>query len=444
MILKRIITAYWTIGILLYISFTPVLMENSDFLLMHSMSLGTFLVFAIAATVSYKKRKGFFTGQNLFFTVSACLLIESIFFQMASWFIDKDFFVFSKSDAMLYYSESLKMSKMGMIDSFRYLYQFFSFDDWGAILWVTAVFRIIPSILFLDFLCCIMGAFSALMIFNIGRSLMPKRYAYMAALTFSIASFAAKHCVGVNKENVTSFLVLAAFYFFYLYLRKRNKKRLILSFLFTLSILFFRLPVSLLLLFSLGLTLILIYFKGPAVMILGILLSLVICSSSFFAMTYNRYLRGGDTDAIIEQKIENAGEGGIVNQAADPLAALAGPFPSIMIKNVKGTPFYASGLLYRVLLAAPFFVGVYYAFRYKCKRLYPLIFFFLANAIGIAISVKGLEYRLSHPHMPMMYLVAFWMLAKYDYHRMRRQLPTIAIHGWIVLVALVCLVWNLR
>lgn len=86
-----------------------VLMKNPDFLLMHSMSLGTFLVFAIAVTVSCKKRKRFFTGQNLFFTVLTCLVIEATFFQLASWFIDRDFFVFSKADAMGYYLGALKM-----------------------------------------------------------------------------------------------------------------------------------------------------------------------------------------------------------------------------------------------------------------------------------------------------------------------------------------------
>lgn len=89
MILKRIITAYWAIGILLYVSFTAVLIKNPDFLLMHSMSLGTFLVFAISVTASYKKRKRFFTSQNLFFTVFACLVIEATFFQMASWMLAK-------------------------------------------------------------------------------------------------------------------------------------------------------------------------------------------------------------------------------------------------------------------------------------------------------------------------------------------------------------------
>lgn len=444
MILKRIITAYWIIGILLYASFTAVLMKNPDFLLMHSTSLGTFLAFAIAVTASYKKRKRFFTGQNLFFTVFVCLAIEATFFQMASWFINRDFFVFAKVDAMGYYLGALRMSKMSIAESLRYLSQNNSFDDWGAFLWVTAVFRIVPSILFLNFLCCIMGAFSALMMFNIGRSLMPKRYAYMAALTFSIASFAACHCVGVCKENVTSFLILAAFYFFYIYLRRKNKIHLVFSLLFSLSMLLFRVPVSLLLLFSLGLTLVLMYSKGPFVMILGVLLSIAIYSSSLFALTYERYLRGGDTDAIIERKMEMAAGGGIVNQVADPLAAFAGPFPSIMMKTTKGTSFYASGLLFRVLLVAPFFVGVYYAFRHKYKRLYPLIFFFLANALGVAISVIGLEYRLSHPHMAMMYLVAFWMLAKYDYHRMKRQLPAIAVYGWFILVAMACFVWNLR
>lgn len=66
-----------------------VLMKNPDFLLMHSMSLGAFLVFAISVTASYKKRKRFFTGQNLFFTIFACLVIEATFFQIASWMLAK-------------------------------------------------------------------------------------------------------------------------------------------------------------------------------------------------------------------------------------------------------------------------------------------------------------------------------------------------------------------
>ncbi len=442
MFLELINRSYWTIGFVLYICFS-VSIKSSEYFYMYIVSFATFFILGIIINI-WRKSISNFTRQNLFFTVLVSLIIESTLIQMVSFYIDGDTFIFSKIDALIYYRESLKMCKMSIIESFRYLTNNYDFDDWGTSLWISSIFRIIPSKLFLNFSYYILSSISAIMMFDIGRCLMPKRYAYIAALTFSVSSFSAAQGSMVSKEIITVFLVITSFYLFYSFLRRKNKIYLVCSLLFPLLLLFFRIPVALLLIFSFGLTLILMYSKRIFSIILGGILLLMIYSSSFFTMTYERYLRGGDTEAIIEQKMEMAGGGGVVNQMADPLAALAGPFPSIMMHTIKNTSLFASGLLYRVLLTAPFFLGVYYAFRHKYQRIYPLIFFFLTNAIGVVISVKGLEFRLSFPHLSMVYLVAFWWLSRYDYWQIKKRLPSIIICVYPIIIAVICFVWNLR
>lgn len=445
MCLRFLNKAYWGIGIVLYLilSFKNIELVNNFFL--YLVSFMTFILFGIIIDKTYKKKVSFFTKQNLVLTVFICSILEVILYQTLSFCIDGDTFVFSKHDALRYFNESMRMSKMGVKESLSYISQIYDFDDFGAFIWISTMFRIIPSQISLTFSYCVIGSISAAMLFDIGRCLMPRRYAYMAALTFSIASFITVFHALCLKETIFLFLIIASFHSYYLFLKSKKIWYIILTILWIGSILLFRIPVALFIAFSLGLTSVLVYFKGLVVTVLSILLSLAIYSSSFFAMTYERYLVGGDVDSLIEMKNELAGGSGIANQLADPLAAFIGPFPSIVVKApIKTTPLYASGLLYRLLLALPFFIGTYYIIRYKYKRLYPLIIFFFMNAIGVAISVKGLETRISIPHLAMMYLVAFWWLAKYDYQQIRVRFNRKFVFSCLVIIIFICFVWNLR
>lgn len=446
MMLKQINKAYWYIGIILYVVFSFNNIMEKNFLFFHLVSFLTFIAFGIIIVETNKCKLSFFTKQNLFVIVFGCSLFEVILFHLLSYYIDGDTFVFSKIDALMYFTESQKMCKMSFEDSLNYLSKtlLFGFDDWGAFLWITTIFRIIPSQFFLSFLHCIVGGISAIMLFDIGKLLMIRRYAFFAALTFSIASFTSLMHSVCMKETVFICLVIASFHAFYSFLRYKKKRYLLLSLVWISATMLFRIPVALILAFSFGLTWVLIYSKGLVVLILGVVLSLVIYSSSLFSMTYERYLRGGNVELIIERKNELAKGGGIANQMADPLAALIGPFPSVAMKDIKNTPLNASGLIYRLLLAAPFFAGGYYAFRYKYKKVYPLIIFFLANVIGVAISVKGMEARLSLPHLSMMYLVAFWWLANYDCRRIRLRLSQAVVNCYFFIILIISVIWNLR
>ena len=445
MLLKSINRSYLFIGFFLFVLFSASLIQNMDFMMIHAVSFFSFLIYGIVMYKTSVQANSFFKKRNLVIIVFFVSILEVILFQLLSYYIDGDTFVFSKRDAMLYYTVGLKMSQMSIVDGFHYMVELgWQSDDWGAFLWISSIFRIVPSLQFLGFIYCIVGTLSSLMLFDIARNLMPRRYAFMAALSFSVSSFMLVHNSQCLKEIIMIFCIIAVFECFITYIRKKENKYLFLAILCSLLVFLFRVPTALLLILSLGLTWVLLKMKGTAAIFLIVVFTIAICSTSLFSFTYSRYLRNGDTSLIIERKNELAGGGGVINQMTDPLAAFAGPFPSVKIKTIKPTPLYTAGLLYRFLLSAPFFLGVFYIIKERYIKMYPFALFFLINALGVAISVKGLEVRLSMPQLSMMYIVSFWFLAKYDYEQFSWEIPQKVIQGYFIGIMMLCFLWNLR
>lgn len=444
MLLNAVNRCYWYIGAILFLCFSVSALQNSAFLYIHIVSFITFFIYGIILYNTAKQPCFFFTRRNLSIIVFSCSIIDSTILKLLSFAVDGDFFIFSQKDAVLYYTISMNVLGMGYIESIKYLFSTFAFDDLGMLLWTSSIFRIIPSLHFLNLSHCIVGTFSALMIFNISRYFMPRRYAFMASLAFSAASFTVMRQAMCLKETVMIFLIIASFHSFYLQLHTKKTGYILLTILCVYGIFMFRTPTALLLIVSFGLTYLLLYTKGVAATILGTFILVLIGSTSLFAYTYDRYLRGGDTELIMERKNDLSRGGGVINQLADPVAAFAGPFPSVKVVAKKQTPLYASGLLYRFLLFVPFFAGVYYIFKSQHLKMYPVALFFLMNALGLVASVKGLETRLSMPHLAMMYIVAFWFLAKYDYNRFSWKISPKVLYGYFIAMLGLCLLWNLR
>lgn len=413
---------------------------------MYFVAFCTFILYGIVIYNITLQHNQFFRKRNLVIIVFAISILEVILFQLLSYYIDGDTFVFSKADAMRYYNDGMRMSQMSLINSYHYItdIQGYGTDDLGAFLWISTMFRIVPSQQFLNMSYCIIGTVSALMLFDIGRNFMPRRYAFMAALCFSSASFIITHSAQCLKETIMACIIIIPFNLFITYIRKRNNKYLWLTILSSMLIFLFRVPTALLLLFSFGLTWALLHLTSKTAILLSGVFIIGISFTPVFSYSYDRYLKGGNTEAIIERKNELAGNGGIVNQLADPVAAMVGPFPSVRIKTIKPTILYASGLLYRFLLSVPFFLGAYFIFKKRYIEMYPFVIFFVINAIGVSISVKGLETRLSIPHLAMVYIVAFWFLAKYDYEQISWRISSKLSYGYFIAVFALCLLWNLR
>lgn len=446
MLLIKINRYYWYIGIALFLLFSITVILNTDFTCVHLISFFIFIIYGITISKSTQQANTFYTKRNLFIIVFLVSILEVTLFQLLSFYIDGDTFVFSKADAMQYYAIGKKMSGMSIIDGLHYMTDVLRFgsDDWGGFLWISFMFRIIPSQQFLNISYCIVGTFSALMLFDIGRNFMPRRYAFISALSFSLASFITPFYAQNLKEPIMICIIIASFDCFVTYIRTKNGKYLVSALFFVSLVLLFRVPTALLLLFSFGLTWTLLRVKGTMAIVLAILFTLAMCTTPLFSYSYDRYLRGGDTETIMERKNKMTGEGGFINQMADPVAAIIGPFPSVKIKTVKPTPLYASGLLYRLFLSVPFFLGSFFIIKEKYFQMYPLVLFFIMSALGVAISVKGLETRLTIPHLAVAYIVAFWFIAKCDYGRFSWRISPKLLCIYFAGIAALCLLWNFR
>lgn len=446
MLLNLINRYYWIIGVVLYALFSASTISNINFATIHFVSFCIFIVYGIAIYNSSLQSNQFYRKRNLAIIVFGISILEVSLFQLLSFYIDGDTFVFSKTDARRYYMEGLRMAQMPLQDGIRYIMNVkgYGIDDLGGFLWISTMFRIVPSQQFLSFSHCIIGTISSVMLFDIARNFMPRRYAFMAALSFASASFIVTHNAQCLKETIMLCTIIASFNCFFIFIKKGKILYLWFTIICVSFTFLFRVPTALLLLLSFALSWVLLYLKGKTAIALSIMILLLISFTPLSSYTYDRYLRGGNTEIILERKNELAGGGGIVNQLTDPIAAFAGPFPSIRIDDVKATPLYASGLLYRFLLAAPFFVGCYFIIRHKFTLMYPFVVFFIANAIGVSISVKGLEARLSMPHLAMMYVVAFWLITKYDYNLLPWTIPKKWINSCFIGVLCLALLWNLR
>lgn len=435
---------YCFLGILLFLVFTVPNSQRVEYVEMHLVNCLACLLYGTILYKSAKQQASFYTKRNLCFIVLPSSIVISALLKILSYSINNDLYVFSKSDAIRYHLLSLKLATMSLPEIIDKVLSILGFDDLGAFLWISSIFRMVPSLLFLNLSYCVVGTITALMLFNIGRFFMPRRYAFMASLAFSISSYIITMHTLCLKETIMIFFIIASFYSFYFHMHTKKIRYIISMIVCVFLVFMFRTPTALLLIFSFGLTYILLYTKGLAVLILGTVMMIIIGSTSIYSYTYERYLRGGDTEEILNRKNELAKGGGLINQLADPIAALTGPFPSVRITDLKSTPLYSSGLLYRLLLCGPFFIGGILAVKKRYVKIYPPLLFFLTNAIGVSISVKGLEARLSMPHLAMMYVVAFWFLAKYDYNLLLRRVPEKWINGYFLGVFCLCILWNLR
>ncbi len=443
MVLKLLDKAYWILGIILFLIFS-VGVENVEDLYVYLTSFVVFVTFGLTLNLFHSKDTKYYTGGNLFWVVSLYSLVYVYLFQQLSWYLTGNYFVFYVLDAESYLAHSLHVKNFDYAQAIEWLSKRWASDDWGAFMWMTTIFKIHPSQLALAIAHSFIGGFTALCLFYIGRSIMPRKYAFYAALLYSISSYVIVFRSQTLKETIMTFVVVMPIYLLYRYLNTKHILWIILAYLTALLIFFFRIPVAMIVLFVLSWAL-LPKLDKTSYIILGVVLLAVLLSSAIFDHFFQLYLYGGDMEMLASRQDRyQRGSGGILERMADPIAAMIGPFPSFIMSNNKATALYNSGLLYRILLAFPFFLGAYWVVKHQFLRVMPLVILFLITAFGVAVSVKGLGVRLSIPHLPFMYLVALWAIYIIDTKKQKdariKRLLSLSIAG----VCILCIMWSFR
>jgi len=128
------------------------------------------------------------------------------------------------------------------------------------------------------------------------------------------------------------------------------------------------------------------------------------------------------------------------------LAQLIGPLPSVNSNMRPLLSFYSAGLIYRVIIAIPFWIGVYYLWKHKISILFPLLIFVLFEMSSLALILEGLELRKSLPHLPFVYIISFWFLDKFDLRLalINRQKVKNLINIFILIAFGIIIYWNFR
>lgn len=434
---------YLVVGSLLFLIL--IVWVDPPFLPIYLLNIFTFASFFFVLNYSLKLKSYSYTNLALI------VLIYSVFFvalyNAVSFYYKGNFYVFSEIDALNYHYFSTRMAAMPLGDSINYYLNHYAISDLGMVLILSSLYRLVESNLFFNIFNIITGVVTSLGIYRISRHLMMKKYAFICALSFSLSSyFIWFHASGI-KESFMVLLVVFFFDQFYMFTQKNKRKNIIFAGLIALTLILFR-PA--LMFFCIGSVVIGLLFSRKLTFktLIGLIgaVILFVITFSFFEMAIQRFLMGGSYEQIIAAKRATGMVIGSLpfTYSVNILAQLIGPLPSLLPSFSPRLTLYSAGLIYRVLLSFAFWVAVYYIFKMRENKMYPLIFFALMEMASLVLILEGLELRKALPHLPIVYISAFWFFGNYKNKLLKRRLfiQRLFIIFSIVII-FILLFWNI-
>jgi hypothetical protein len=362
-----------------------------------------------------------------------------------SYFYNDNFYVFSESDAMGYHRYAQDMVAMsGIRKAIDWYLQTWETDDLGMVMILYPLYHLSESNLFLNLFYIFTGVFTALGIFSISKNFMSIKYAFLSAFAYSLSSFVLFfHSIGL-KESFLVTLVILAYTFYYRLIDSKNIAYLFGFIFISWLLTFFRPAVMAMIVISIIIGFILSK-KGGVIFLLIILVPVGgLILGTGIAESYTT----GGVDSLIEAR-ESQGMifGGVAfTYIVNTLAQTIGPLPTLLSDSITHA-FYAPGTIYRILLAFPFWLGVIYIYKRKEYIVYPLTIFVILEMASLIFIMDGFELRKCIPQIPLIFIVAFWFLDKYDREviqfRKKKRFRKFFLFS-IFFFTLIIFYWNLR
>ena len=410
--LSKVINLYIFTSIGLYLLLLLFWGEQS-LSFMNAVNITVFVCFSLLIMVSYYQRENFYTNVRLGVTVFVFSISAVSLYCYMSDYYSGDTFLFSKSDAMVYY----KLSNILVTSDFNHWIGILTskgveFDDWGAPIGMSFFYMLWQSKAALNIGYVVLTSIAAVSMFDMAKTIMMKRYAYMAALIYSVSSYMIFFNGSHLKESFMSFIIIEYFAFFYKYVNEEKAIYLIISLFFSVVMAFFRVPVMGLMWMG-GITYLLLR-KGSLetyVLVILVLLYTGTVSMSTLMDAWSRYTSDGDIT-----KGENYIGATTFSIYTSIANACIGPFPEMFHVGEKLVykSLFGSGLYFKMFLALPFWMGLIHCIREKVTNMYPLFVFTILEIICISVVNDGIELRKSMPHIPTFILCAFWFMSEYD------------------------------
>ena len=448
LLISKITRSYFVMGLILYPIILFYWLDSINYY--NLLNVASWLTYAYLLWSCVNKDESYFTPRRLTLTVLVYTSIFVMLYLQMSFYYTGNIFLFSELDARVYYAFASTMKDMGFVDAFNYVSQEWRYDDWGAPMTMAFLMKIVPYKAFVNFVYIMMNCVCTLCLFDIGHKIgMTRKYSYMGALTYGIASYGIFFMGSFLKEDILLFLVIISFFLLYQYKSKQNLLYLAGGGFSSLLIIFFRVPIALFVWVAYATLLLfdgrshvkkaLFFFLFFVVGIMGA--GLVLYSSSRYANSGNVTQSYSYVTTTLFQKLTSTA------------GALIGPFPALFqITAVRFTPkpLYGVGLLFKFLLFFPFWKGLVYTIKGKVIDAYPLYVFTILEMIGLCLVVDGLELRKAMPHVPLFILAAFWYMDRFD-RDTDEGIRATPYYYWtymgmrisIIVVFVLTLVWNI-
>lgn len=426
---------------LLSIGFMAIKVYERAFCLITIVTLIAFVSQMCLLLYFSREKERNYSESTLFWTTFFYSLICGSLFMSSCYLYDGDTFMFTKKDAMIYYRESMNVTKVGMIANVKQIMEHYEFDDWGSLTFDSFMMYIIPDKFFLNLVYMLTGSLSGILLFRIGKYLMPLSYAFLSAITYSTSSYLiCFHCTFL-KESLFVFLVICAMYFFYKVIGDGLDRSFVGVGLSLLCIMFFRPAVGAFMIISFF-TYYAVTQRGAISLFLYMLIfvALVVSLTALQGMVDN--YTGGDMDNLVDYGTKG-GYSSSFSYFVSIFGALFGPFPSLFPKE-EGVPltinYYGAGLTYRLFLVYPLWIGVFWTIKKFVSLMIPITAFVLVEMLSTGFVMASLELRKVILHVPFMYVLAFfglhrWHTEKGLEHLSESMLFTLAV-GILVL-------WNI-
>ncbi len=374
------------------------------------------LTYAIILWCTIGRNKEYYTYGRLFITIFLYSIIFVFIYLDLSYYYTGNTFYWDYTDPYAYARLDQKLidNEIPYFDQpnlIAKIYPRWGFDDWGASMSQTLFLRFIPSRYFLFFSQTVMGSLGGMLMFSIGKKIMQIDYAYIAALSYSIASYSIYYYASFRKEISMVLIVIASFWAFYQYISSQKKLYLFLAIFITTLMFFFR-PAVVFLLFA-GMASYLLakrLNKDNARPILFILLIILGFSFSFISEQLNTF----SDDLSKTENYSNTTNFGII---VSTIGVLIGPWPQLLqigITDMSQLPLYGPGLLLKFILFLAFWNGFFLCLKKWEVSSMPIYIFTVLEMLALAVANDGLELRKAMPHISTFYIAAFWFISKYD------------------------------
>ena len=446
--LKLILNRYILFAVLL--NLIMIISLEESYILVYIFNILSIGCYYLVLFSKLPKPLSFFNPIRLASIVFFYSLFFVIAFNAISYYYNGNFYVFSESDAVFYHEFSKRIVNLSFWDGLNLFLLQATFEDLGVILIISALYKIVASNLLLNFFYLLIGVLTSLLIFRIGRNFMSQKYAFLSALAYSTSSFVLWFHASGLKESIMIFWIILFYDQYYKYITRKRMFNILLMSFSLLALLLFRPVIIVFILGSVFTTLLLSKRKSISIIIvIPFLLILFYFASNFIDQLLGKFI-GNNIDSMLRNK--EASGMVIINLpftiVTNVLATSFGPFPTILPGLKMHLSFYSVGLIFKVLLSISFWIGVYFAYKRKMYKIFPLIFFVIFEGFSLTFILEGLELRKSLPHIFAIFIVAFWFL---DFFQKKNELPIKSRKKIISIVRflIICfffliLIWNFK